>query len=95
MYMCVTRITTFIINIPNIPITIFIGVNIRFVDPNSLVKINCLTCIMFSTVGTRYERYNIVTIKWQLTFYEVSHCTPEFILNNQKIFRNLLFIHSY
>ena len=47
---------------------------------------------MLSMIRTRYQIYNIVTTIWQLTLYEVSYCTPEFILNKQKLFTNPLFI---
>ena len=90
MIICIFKCTYLLLG--SSPTMIFIAFNIRFVDRNSLPKINSWTYIMFSTIRTRYQIYNIVTTIWQLTFYEVSHCTPEFILNKQKLFTNPLFI---
>ena len=59
---------------------IFVGLNVRFVDSKSLLKINGWPYILFSTVGTCYQIDNIATITWQISFNEISltcYCTSK------------------
>ena len=64
----IIRAAAFIINIPCGPTTIFVGLNIRFVNYKSLLKIDTWPYILPSPPGTCYQIDNIASITWQLAF---------------------------
>ena len=50
--------------------------------------------ILFSTVGKCYQIDNIATIKWQISFNEISliyHCICKFTICNQRVLTNVTF----
>ena len=76
--MFLIRTATFIIQMPCSTTTIFVSLNIRFVNSKSLLKLKSLPNILLSTVGTCYQMDDTATITRQITFNEVCltcYCT--------------------
>ena len=69
--MFLIRTATFIIQMPCSTTTIFVSLNIRFVNSKSLLKLKSLPNILLSTVGTCYQMDDTATITRQITFNEV------------------------
>ena len=83
---------TFIIKMPRSTTTIFVSLNVRFVNFKSLLRINGWAYILFSTVGTCYQIDNMATITWKITFNEISltcDCTSKLTICNQKVLTNV------
>ena len=93
--MVAVRAAIFIIKMPCSTTTIFVSLNVRFVDSKSLLKIDGWTYILFSSVAACYQIYNTATITWKITFNEISltcYCTFKLIICNQNVLTNVTFV---
>ena len=93
--MFIIRAAIFIIKMDCSITTIFVSLNIRFVDSKSLLNINGWHYILFSTDGTCYQIDTIATIVWQIIFNEISltcYCTSKLTICNQKVLTNVRFV---
>ena len=93
--MLIVRAAAFIIKMPCSTTTIFVSLNVRFVNSKSLLEITGWPYILFSTVGTCYQIDNIATVTWQITFNEISltcYCTSKLTICNQIVLTNVTFV---
>ena len=71
--MGITGVKAYIIKMPSSPTVIFVGFNVRLIDPKPLLKIECRAYILLFTITTL------------LQIFLTSYCTSKFIFKNYKI----------
>ena len=54
--------TAYVIKMPSGPTTIFVGFNVRLMDPKPLFKIKCRAYILLFTITTFYQIYNLAGV---------------------------------
>ena len=52
--MGITGVTAYVIKMPSNPTTIFVGVNVRLMDPKPLFKTKCRAYLLLFTITTFY-----------------------------------------